>query len=269
MVVIVTDSAVGYSREELSKRKVQVVGLQYMASDIAYTEKLRGEDGDFFKVIRGRKCKTSQPTCDKFIEQFSSITSKGDEVLCITISSAMSGTHSCATLASKQVAGKVVVFDSQTTACGQQLLIDEAVNMIVGGMSMDEIVKNLEVIRTKIRIVFSVEDTKPLETGGRFIPTASSNTTLNSRPILECKTKVDFVENVRGQKARIDALIDTVPDTARRIFVIKVGNETDTSAIQTALGSKFPTIKIHIRTLGPVLSIHLGEGTMGVAYITK
>lgn len=269
MITIVTDTSVGYSRAELSSRNVKMVSLNYSISGINFSENCRGENGNFFKAMQGKLVKTSQPSPYDFTQIFKQIAETGSEVLCITISSALSGTYSSALLAAREFGDKVKVIDSQSTNGGLHLLVDEAVNMVVGGMPMQKIITCLEELKKKINTVFSVETLEPLRKGGRLVVNQAPSTTLNSRPILKCDGGITFISNVRGTKARISALVSVVPFDARRIFVMKSGDDTVTAPLEAALSAKFPSVKIHLRVVGPVLTAHLGGGAMGIAYISK
>lgn len=268
MITIVTDTSVGYSRAELESRGVRLVSLAYLISGIPYSEQPRGENGDYAQKMRGKLLKTSQPAPFAFSRVFEELTENGGEVLCVTLSHALSGTYSSAVKAAEPFGGSVRVINSGTVCGGLHLLVDEAVNMTVGGMTLDEICRNLESLKHKIGTVFTVDSLEPLRKGGRLILNKSANTTLNMRPILTCVDNIQLIENVRGIKPRIDALLSAVPDSARRIFVMK-SEGADTARLESALSARFPHVKIHLRDIGPVVSVHVGEGAMGVAYISR
>lgn len=268
MITIVTDTSVGYSRAELESRGVRLVSLAYLVSGIEYSEQPRGENGDFAAKMRGKFIKTSQPAPLAFSKLFEELTADGGEVLCVTLSGAFSGTYSSAVRAAEPFGKSVRVIDSGTVDSGLHLLVDEAVNMLVGGLSLDTIADNLLEIKNKIGTVFTVESLEPLKKGGRLVVSSSMNTTLNTRPILTLADNIQFLSNVRGVKPRVDALVSAVPDTARRIFVMK-SEGADTTAVEAALAERFPHVKIHLRTVGPVVTVHVGEGAMGIAYIVK
>ncbi|MDE7395330.1 MAG: DegV family protein [Clostridiales bacterium] len=268
MITVVTDTSAGYSRAEIESRGVRLISIAYLISGIPYSEQPRGENGDFAERMRGRSVKTSQPASVAFTRIFEECTEGGGEVLCILLSGALSGTYSSAVRAAEPFGKRVRVFDSGTTNGGLHLLVDEAVNMIVGNLSLDEICHNLEELKKKISVVFSVETLEPLKKGGRLPSAEGAATTLNSRPIFVLEDSIRFVCNVRGGKSRVKALVDAVPDTARRIFLMKTEGG-DTTAIEEALTARFPHIKIHLRTVGPVLTAHLGEGAVGIAYISR
>ncbi|MDE6398349.1 MAG: DegV family protein [Clostridiales bacterium] len=268
MITIVTDTSVGYSRAETESRGVRLVSLAYLISGISYSEQPRGENGDFAEKMRGKHLKTSQPSPYAFTRVFEECTQNGGEVLCITLSGALSGTYSSAVRAADAFGKAVRVVDSGTVNGGLHLLVDEAVNMLVGGMGLDEICRNLEEIKHKINTVFTVESLEPLRRGGRLVASKAANTTLNTRPILTCVDNIQIVGNVRGVKPRVQSLVSAVPDSARRIFLMK-SEGADTTQVEAGLAARFPHIKIHLRTVGPVLTVHLGEGAMGVAYISK
>ncbi len=268
MITIVTDTSVGYSRAEIESRGVRLVSLAYFISGISYSEQPRGENGNFVQKMRGKLLKTSQPVPLAFTKLFEELTQNGGEVLCVTLSGALSGTYSSAVRAAEPFGKSVRVVDSGSVNGGLHLLVDEAVNMIVGGLSLDEIGKNLESIKNKIGTVFTVESLEPLKKGGRLVIGGAVSTTLNTRPILTLFDNIQFIGNVRGIKPRVKALVSAVPDTARRIFLMK-SEGADTSLVEAELSARFPHIKIHLRTIGPVLTVHVGEGAMGIAYITK
>ena len=268
MITIVTDTSVGYSVAELNSRGIKLVSLAYVISGIAYSEQPRGCNGEFIQNMRGKLTKTSQPSPAAFTKLFEELTAGGGEVLCVTLSGALSGTYSSAALAAEPFGKSVRVIDSGTINGGLHLLVDEAVNMVVGGLSLDKICENLEEIKNKIGLVFSVESLEPLKKGGRLVVSGSVGTTLNTRPILSLNKSIKFERTVRGVKQRIDALASAVPDNTRRIFVMK-SEGADSTQLEAALAARFPHIKIHIRTVGPVITVHVGEGALGVAYIKK
>lgn len=268
MITIVTDTSVGYSRAEAESRNIRLVSLAYLISGIPYSEQPRGENGNFAEKMRGKHLKTSQPAPFAFSRIFEELTQNGGEVLCITLSSALSGTYSSAVKAAEPFGKSVRVINSGTVNGGLHLLVDEAVNMLVGGLTLEEICNNLEGIKSKIGTVFTVESLEPLKKGGRLVASKSANTTLNTRPILTLVDSIQFVSNVRGIKPRIDALVSAVPDSARRIFLMK-SEGADTTRVESALSACFPHVKIHLRTVGPVLTVHVGEGAIGISYIGR
>lgn len=270
MIAIVTDSSVGYSTAEITSRGIlSVVPLNYQMGGYFYEEYASDRNGDYLtRMARLSPCKTAQPALNNFIRTFQSLTDKGCDVICIVLSSALSGTYSSACFAADQVGGNIRVVDSGTIGPGMHLLVDEAVNMVKCGLSFAEIAEHLEEIKRKIGIVFTVETLDRLLFGGR-LNNAKAKATLNLRPVFELKSKILFKANVRGSRERLELLCSLVPDGTRRLIVGRCGPETDVSDFTSLLKARFPQVNIHQRVLGPVLSIHTGLGAFGAAYVTK
>lgn len=93
------------------------------------------------------------------------------------------------------------------------------------------------------------------------------NTTLNTRPVFSLGGGIRFITNVRGTAARCKALAEAVPGNARRIFVMRSGEDVDVTPLMQLLKAEHKETRVHLRNVGPVLSIHLGFGAFGVAYI--
>lgn len=270
MIAIVTDSSVGYSAEEIASRGVlSVVPLNYQLGPNFYEEYAAGHNGSYMKMMKQLSpCKTAQPTLNHFIRTFSSLVESGYEVICIVLSSALSGTYSSACFAAGQVGGRIRVIDSATIGAGMHLLVDEAVNMVKCGLSFEEIAQHLEGLKKKIGMVFTVESLDRLLFGGR-LNNAKAKTTLNLRPVFELKSKIVFKGNARGLRERLEEMVSLVPENTRRLIVCRCGEDTDVTEFTQMLKQRLPSVYIHQRVAGPVLSIHVDEGAFGAAYILK
>ncbi len=269
MIAIVTDSSVGYSSAEIADRGiVSVVPLNYSVGGKNREEKASDKNGDFLPQMDGVACKTAQPALSNFIQTFTSLTAKGCDVICIVLSSALSGTYSSAKFAAAQVGGNIRVIDSATIGAGMHLLVDEAVNLVKAGVDFARAVEMLEDIKSKIGIVFTVESLENLLGGGR-LNTNKAKTNLNYRPVFELRSKILFKGNARGARERLEEMASLVPANTRRIIVCRCGADTNVGAFTDLLKASHPSVYIHQRVLGPVLSIHTGVGAFGVAYVVK
>lgn len=270
MIAIVTDSSVGYSTAEIASRGiVSVVPLNYQLGKNLYEEYASDRNGNFMPLLASESpCKTAQPALSNFIRTFSTLVERGCDVICIVLSSALSGTYSSACFAADQVGGNIRVVDSETIGAGMHLLVDEAVNMVKCGLSFEEIVRHLDGIKKRIGIAFTVESLDRLIAGGR-LNNPKAKTTLNLRPVFVLRGKIVFKGNARGSRERTEELLALVPANARRLIVCRCGEGTDVSEITRLLHDKYPSVNIHQRVVGPVLSIHVGDGAFGVAYVAK
>ena len=269
MIAIVTDSSVGYSTAEIADRGiVSVVPLNYNVGGNNFEEKASDKNGALMPAIESAPCKTAQPALASFIQTFSSLVAKGCDVICIVLSSSLSGTYSSAKFAAGQVGGNIRVIDSRTIGAGMHLLVDEAVNLVKAGVSFERAVEMLEELKNKIGIVFTVETLDNLIAGGR-LNTTKAKTSLNNRPVFDLKAKIIFKSNARGARERLEEMLAEIPENTRRIIVCRCGENTDVSALTALLRTRYPSVYIHQRVLGPVHSIHVGEGAFGVAYVVK
>lgn len=270
MIAIVTDSSVGYSTAEIASRGIlSVVPVNYQMGSAFFEEHASDRNGDYMAVLaKSSPCKTAQLALSNFLSAFRSLRDRGCDIVCIVLSSALSGTYSSACFAADQVGGNIRVIDSATIGPGMHLLVDEAVNMVKCGLSFEEVVRNVESIKRKIGIVFTVETLERLIAGGR-LNNAKAKTSLNLRPVFELKGKILFRGNARGTRERLEEMCSLIPENARRIIIGRCGEGTPVEEFTQMLRTRYPAVYLHQRVVGPVLSIHVGEGAFGVAYVLK
>ena len=271
MITIVTDSTSYLTREEALQLGVKVVPISYSAAGMTFSENYIGGNGNFEALIKrwGDNCRTSQANMAAFLSTFDQILRKGRSILCITMSSRLSGTYSSASVAAREAhSDKIVVVDSLTTAGGLAMLLRAARARLDAGATLTEVAQHIEGLREKVCIKFSVDDMRPLRRSGRLgIVRLSVGTVLNIKPILKCEDGSVVSDGVaRGEAERLSKLIAKIPEGCPEIVVHYISDLKSAVKLAKLLESRSIKPRVTLRKLGPVLGIHLGLGVIGVVY---
>ena len=271
MITIITDSSSYFRKSEALDLGIKIVPINYTVNGQSYCESFIDQSGDFENLLKGNGVyTTSHPNISAFLSAFEEELHNGNEVLCITISSRLSGAYGTAHMAAKQTESeKIAVFDSRFTAGGLYLLVKEAQKLVVSGASLDEILNELPVIRDKITIAFSVSDMTPLRKSGRMgFVRMSVSTFLNIKPILLCKDGAIVSDTVvHGNTELIKKLADRVNDNAKEIVINYIGDNQMATNLYHVIKKATTDIPISLRKIGPVLGIHLGLKAIAISVI--
>ncbi len=272
MIKIIADSSIYIKKKDADALKIRIVPMNYYFNDKSYLESFSDDNDGFEELFNSNeKLTTSHPNPTAFQAAFEEELSMGNTVICLTISSRLSGTYNSAVIAAKQTGrDDVFVVDSRLTAGGLYLLALEAQKMVECGEKATDIVDKLVALREKIPLVFSVDDMKPLRDSGRIgFVRMSVGTILNIKPILQCKDGVVVADSVaRGTNETIKKLVDKIPEGAKSVVVNYISNSRVATTLYNVIQEKHPHIKIQLSKMGPVLGIHLGLQVVGIAFIT-
>ena len=195
-------------------------------------------------------------------------------MLCLSISSRLSGAYLNELSCAREFGDRVRVVDTLTTAGGLYLLVRAARDLLNAGYSLEETARRVEQLRPAVQTRFSVGDMEPLRRSGRLGPVRQSVcTVLNVRPILTCRQgAVMSCGLVHGKDEQLRALANAVPDTARAVpdtaravIVQYVKDVATTKQLQHRLEGRLDR-PVLLRPIGPVLAIHLGTDIVGVAW---
>lgn len=125
MIRIITDSAADFSQSELQALSVRCVPMTVSFGEDSYTDGVDLPQEIFWQRMEaGQNPKTSQPSPDAFLREFEAAKDAGDSVVCILISSALSGTMQSALIAAGMVEDlDIALVDSLSATAGQRLLV--------------------------------------------------------------------------------------------------------------------------------------------------
>ncbi|MFA5730319.1 MAG: DegV family protein, partial [Candidatus Paceibacterota bacterium] len=149
--------------------------------------------------------KTSQPSVGVFKKAFEEALNNSENVICITISSAISGTYNSAIQAQKmfdeEKQKRILVIDSFNADASESLLALKAAEMSEEGKSLEEIKKGIEALLPKTFLFGMIESPKWLEAGGRINHALSvilsQMQKIGMRPILSVKDGVVKPANLK------------------------------------------------------------------------
>ena len=273
MITIVTDSSSYFKKNEALELGIKIVPINYRINDQSYVESFSDQNGDFENLLKGDGMyTTSHPNMSAFLSVFEEELRNNNEILCITLSSRLSGAFGTAHAAAKQAESEqIAVFDSQLTAGGLYLLVKEAGKLIESGLALNDILNKLPEIRDKITIIFSVDDMTPLRNSGRIgFVRMSISTFLNIRPILLCKDGAIISDSIaRGNAEIIKKLADRISTSTTEVIINYIGDTRMATNLYHVIKKAAPDIPITHQKIGPALGIHLGLKAIGISFLDK
>ena len=168
MIKIIVDSTADLRPETAAR--VDVVPLSVFFGDQAYVSGVTITPRQFYEMLVESDVlpTTSQPAPYLFEEAYEKAVSEGYEVICLTCSGKLSGTHQSANIAAAAFADKVHVLDSGTIAIGLGILVEYALELVDRGLTAEEILRELMQKRERIRILALVDTLEYLKKGGRI-----------------------------------------------------------------------------------------------------
>ena len=220
--------------------------------------------------------KTAQITPAFFEEKFTGYKESGEEVVCLFISSMMSGTLQSARIAKNTVsADKVYLPDTLNVTFALGLLVEEAVKMRDRGLSAAEIASEVEKLVPRVRLWALIDDLKYLKMGGRLSATSALVASiLGICPIITLENGlVEVVGKARGKKAAFKFIQNMVAkEPISGDFAVTIGHAAvpntrdDFMDFMSAELKKREILKLDI---GSIVGTHTGPGACGLAYIRK
>jgi DegV family protein with EDD domain len=277
-VAIVTDSTAVMGKEFIDKNvNLYTVPLQILfGDDEVYRDGIDLSSEEFFTKISDTSIlpTTSQPSVGAILELFEELIKEYDEILYVTISSNISGTFNTGLLAKHQLKGKKIeIFDSLHTSVIQKMYVQEALVMADKGTHIDYIIKTLTKMRSESSIYLVVDDLHHLGRTGRVNNMgAIIGALLKIKPILTFENGyINLRKKVRTLKKAYLEIISIMNESNlgenSRIMIAHANGLENAVKVQEAIEVIFPGKEIEICELSPVVSVHTGPNTVGVAWI--
>ena len=277
---IVTDSGCDMPKDYYSSHGVECLSLGFAMEGVSYG----GVDGEgieekeFYERLRGGAMPTTyQVSVEEAKSRIEPYLKANRDVLCVSFSSGLSGTHDSFLVAAKELQKKypkrkIVVVDSLCASMGEGLLLDYILKKADSGASIEETAAYAKELRLHILHSFTVDNLFHLKRGGRVSSmTAIVGSILKIKPVMHVDDhgKLVVVSKAMGRKKALATMIDNLLELAEveedDPFFISHGDAIeDAEFVKQAILKKYPRARIEINYIGAVIGSHAGAGTVAV-----
>ena len=270
-VTVVTDSSARLHPDDLQRWGIRQVPLHVLIDD---TDLLDEVDQVPYDVHARAHVTTAGATPADLAEFYRQALadSGGDGVVAVHLSAALSSTFSAAVGAAREFGPSVRVVNSRSAAAGVGFVALAAARAAADGDEIDAVEAAARAAVPRGHAFIVVERLDNLRRSGR-IGTAASwlGTALSLKPLLclDVDGRLVLSQRIRtiskAHAALVEAVVEVVGDHSATLAVHHVDNHDGAAEIGAALTARLPQVNsLSITDMGPVLSVHVGGGAVGV-----
>lgn len=271
VVTVVTDSSARLHPDELQRWGIRQVPLHVLIDGADLLDEVDQVPYDVHDKAHVTTAGATPADLAEFYRQ-ALADSGGGGVVAVHLSAALSSTFSSAVGAAREFGPSVRVVNSRSAAAGVGFVALAAARAAAGGDDLDAVEAAARAAVPRGHAFIVVHRLDNLRRSGR-IGTAASwlGTALSLKPLLRLDVDGRLVLSQRirtvskAHAALVDAVAEVVGDRGATLAVHHVDNHDGAAEIGAALTTRLPQVNsLSITDMGPVLSVHVGGGAVGV-----
>jgi DegV family protein with EDD domain len=276
-IAIVTDSTSDLTKEYLEENHIFMIPLKVVFKEREYLDRLEITPEEVYARLKEEIPTTSTPSIGDVMKVFQSLVKEGyKKIISIHISSGLSSTQSTFMVVAGEIEAenpdvKIQVIDGLSVSYGTGMLVRLAAKYVKDGMPFDEVCAQVEAVKKDQKVVFILDTLHYLHKGGRIGHVSHMlGSVLHLKPVIAVNKEGVYytIAKVRGRKESIARLIEIAKEEASRgpskIAVLHGDALKDAEFVYNELRKQFNNVVIYLGTVGPVIGVHTGPGTLGV-----
>lgn len=284
MLTLFTDTDTDFTLKKAKKSGLRLISMPYtIEGKLVYPY----EDWDTFdahafydKLRSGIIPTTSSISEDRYLEYFEPEFAKGNDIFYLHFSRAMSTTFNAMDSAIKKLKEKYperkfYSVDTAGITILSYLIIEEALNLLSSGKSVEEVIEWVEKEKNHYAVYFFTDDLKFFAHSGRVSNLAGNmGTLLGIRPIIHIDEsgKMLNVDKVKGRLRAIEYLVNKFVELGDEpekyhIVLAHADNPDLVGELRSMLEARYDTpLDIEIVDVNPTAGSHCGPDTIGIAF---
>ena len=278
MVRIVTDSSSNITPEEAEELGVTVIPLTVIFGSDELRDGVDITAEAFYDRLARDKNPphTSQINTAQIEEIFRDAQAKGEKLILLPISAALSGTHAAAVKAKENVGyDGIYVYDTRTTTVMLKMLVLEARRL--ADREPEEIISALDDLRSRTELYAMVDTLEYLWKGGRMARgTAMLGGLFRVKPIITIKSdgSLDVVAKAIGTRSAIKNLRkfvnpETIDPDVPVYYIYTVNKDNCERLINEVHPDRHDEYLSDATNICPVIGVHIGPGAVGICFARK
>lgn len=275
MIKILVDSSADRSTSDGTVD--YLVPLTVNIDDVEYKSGIDITTDEFYeKLINAKEFpRTSQPSPQEFLEVFEQAKEAGDEVICLCLSSQLSGTYQSAVMARDMVEyDGIYIVDTLAVTHITGIIVDYARELISKGETAAQIVEKCEKLKGKIRVFLGVETLEYLYKGGRLSrASATVAEVAGIKPVLELRDgKVETLGKCLGKIRAMNFILDKVKGCKLNknfpMYSLYTYGTENCEALEEKLKANGYELSARLQ-VGSAIGTHVGPGVYAVVFVEE
>lgn len=278
-VGILTDTNSGILASEQAAWNVHVISMPVVIDEEVFYENETITKAEYYeKLEAGCDISTSQPSPGIVTDIFDKLLEDYEELICIPMSSGLSGTCATMTMLAEDYEGRIHVIDNKRISVTMIQAVKDAVVLRDAGWDAKDIAEYLRKDALNASIYVAVDTLKYLKKGGRVTPAgAAIGEVLNIKPVLQIQgEKLDAFSKVRGMKAAQKTMVKAIEADKNERFkgqeiIITAaysGDEEGGEKWLSVVREHFGDEEIALYHLPLSISTHVGPGAFGIGIMS-
>lgn len=277
-IAVVTDSTSSIPQEMMDSLKITMVPIHLMIGDKEYRDVIDIPADILFRRMReeGILPTTSGSVLGEFVEIFEGLKDKSDGIVAIVLPPELPSTgYSSALRAADMMEDmKIEVVDSRWSFPAQGFVALAAARAAAQGANLETVAKVARETSAKMNLFFVPEDLKYWKRLGRFIMPGTEEDWEKVNPILTMRGGKIVLEQNCSRGQGVPRMIEIVKERARKdsplhLSVFHAGDPDKAEKIKEQIVADVHCDELIETMMSPVVGIHTGPGTLGVAFYNE
>ncbi|MGD0877407.1 MAG: DegV family protein [Anaerolineales bacterium] len=275
-IALITDSTCDIPQGMINRYGISVIPLGVVWGDELLHDRVDLTPEEFYQRLESDPIwpTSTLPTPDEFEKVYrDAIEAGAQEIVVMTVSSAMSGTFQLAEQVGRNMDVPVHAVDSKgpTMSLGWQVLAAARIRELGG--SAAKMIEAAASVREKLVQIVCLDTLEYLHRGGRIGNAAHFfGSLLDIKPLVKINHKtglVEFCGQARTRKKSIESLVSHFfeqlsPEKPKRIAVLHGGALSEAQALADRIMKEYNPLELLVNITGPVLGIHTGPRALAL-----
>lgn len=278
MIRIMVDSSSDYTVAEIRQKQMELIPICVTIGEKSYMDGFDLGRDEFYELLTGSNDfpKTAQPSPQAFLDMFRDTKEKGDSLIYISLSSALSGTYQSAVLARNIVEyDQIYLVDSLSATYTIKVLADYACQLREQGEDAKTIVQKLEELKPRVKVIAALDTLEFLARGGRISKTvAAIGNMANIKPIITISEQgeVEVIGKCLGKNKATTAVLHQLQtlkrDPAFPLYSIFSYGDENCINMEEKIAKAGFTSDGRLQ-IGSTIGTHIGPRAFGVIFVAE
>jgi len=278
-VAVVTDSISCLTRELVEQYGIRIAPINLYFGGKVYKDWVDITPDEAYELFLKdpESFKTSGSNPWDWVEACREASTEAEGILCITLSSRLSGVYNGALEAKEHLKTEfprtsIEVLDSQTVTAAEGFVALAAARAAEEGKSLAEAIEAAREMMGKVTFLIFVDTIRHVYRTGRIPRIASrAGSMLNIKPILTGSSGlVRFIGAVRSRERGIERLLKIMRRKVRQdpvhVAVMHAYALDEAEKLRERISSEFNCAELWVTGFSPVMGYATGTGTLGIAF---